>query len=102
MTSDFNNDKKFIFLSQDNIVDYRQKQSGNFFFNGSKNENVARNPNKFPWVKEESKEEKIICDIVKKQELPIATYVSINDNENRVIQDLDPDLIIPQDKEEVS
>ena len=101
MTSDLNNDKKFIFLSQENIVDYREKPI-NPYFNGSKADHPVCKPNKSPWVKEEPKEDKkFICDIVKRQELPMASYVSINDQESRNSNDVDPDLIIPQDKEEV-
>lgn len=117
LTSDVNNDRKFIFLSQENIVDYRPKLTSNNKFssntNGShNNRNELMAPisgKKFPWSKEEveEKEEPFVYDIVKKQELPVATFVNIADHENYDKFDsrnliTSPDLMIPSDKDEVS
>lgn len=115
LTSDVNNDRKFIFLSQENIVDYRPKPLTNHKSNGTNgshnNKRELRPPvsgKKFPWSKEEAeeKEEPFVYDIVKKQELPVATYVNIADHDNYDRYDSrnsisSSDLMVPTDKDEV-
>ncbi|XP_074597900.1 coronin-2B-like [Brevipalpus obovatus] len=114
LTSDVNNDRKFIFLSQENIVDYRPKPPMSKT-NGS---NISNSPIKlnndcellppissknFPWIKDdfhEKEEEKFVYDIVKKQELPVATFVNIADYDSFESRG-SPDLMVPTDKDEL-
>lgn len=114
LTSDFNNDRKFIFLSQENIVDYRPKPETptNGQVNGKlRHSYLPPSSKKFPWIKDEeigdsktNEDDKIVFGIVKERELPMPEFVNICDFENNY--DLkssltSPDLIIPNDKDEV-
>ena len=113
LTSDFNNDRKFIFLSQENIVDYRPKPEAqtNGQTNGKRHSYLPPSSKKFPWSKDEEmgdsktiEEDKIVYGIVKERELPAPEFVNICDYENNYESKSSlqsPDLIIPNDKDEV-
>ncbi|RWS09809.1 coronin-2B-like protein [Dinothrombium tinctorium] len=101
-----NNDRKFIFLSQENIVDYRSKPYSTSM-NGSTtvdDHQLRVTRSKLPWVHNEPKENNVtIHDIVQKQHLPIATFVTLSDNENENVQQRwhENEIYIPQEREEV-
>ncbi|CAG2164697.1 unnamed protein product [Oppiella nova] len=91
-TSDANNERKFAFISQENKVDYRQKNGYNGDSNGFHN-NCHDNPidkspespprKKFPWIKDREPKKAAtmnVCDIVTVQHLPTATFVTLEDD----------------------
>ena len=97
-TSDVNNERKFVFISQENTVDYREKNDINNDLNrinGDSNgfhkicdQFIERCPEtppkkKFPWVKDRQikRSQTInVCDVVTLQHLPTATFVTLEDD----------------------
>jgi len=85
-TSDFNNERKFVFISQESKVDYREKNGVNGDSTPLHNfkENLIKTPpprKKFPWIKDiEHKTAINVCDIVSVKHLPTATFVTLQDD----------------------
>lgn len=99
ITGDFNNDRKFIFLSEEQKpVDYRaqslspQKTNGslphqNYHQHHAKQQNFYTNNGspvkKFPWSPEPVMDDEItVCDVVQAKQFPAATFVTIGDNDS--------------------
>ncbi|XP_054161740.1 coronin-2B-like isoform X2 [Oppia nitens] len=90
-TSDMNNERKFMFIAQENKVDYREKNGSTNGFHNIVNEtkiidkcvDAPTPPRKrLPWVKDMEPRKTTInlCDIVTVQQLPTATFVTLDDS----------------------
>lgn len=94
VTADRNNEQKFIFISEGNKVDYRELLHLNGNNNVVKDNRTLDNVNhnmvapqtkKFPWSEElspPSPPENVKTGVVSHHTLPIATFVTIQDNES--------------------
>ncbi|GFV54806.1 coronin [Trichonephila clavipes] len=94
VTADRNNEQKFIFIAEGNKVDYRELLHLNGNNNVVKDNRTLDNVNhnmvapqtkKFPWSEElspPSPPENVKTGVVSHHTLPIATFVTIQDNES--------------------
>ncbi|XP_064471293.1 coronin-2B-like isoform X2 [Ornithodoros turicata] len=105
VTSDRNNDKKFVFISQGNLVDYRERlnhnnnnnnhentttlqQNGNHTISHQKPMSPFRakegGTHHFAWRRNGDHEEdnSVFCDVVSSHTLPVATFVTIHDSDS--------------------
>ncbi|GAB6019222.1 Coronin-2B, variant 2 [Chamberlinius hualienensis] len=107
ITSDRNNEKKFMFISQETKPDYREVHSDNEDNEDNKSENAG---SKFQRIRQawgsmmtqsttnHSSNGVMLCDIVTAHKLPTATYVTLNE---RDIEIIDLDDSSPQSDEEL-
>ncbi|CAN7983294.1 unnamed protein product, partial [Ixodes hexagonus] len=121
VTADRNNERKFVFISEDNNVDYRQKLTNDNHHHNNNNSSSTTNNNNcdnnhtrsnnalnggqkapvvppkrfttvpgrhFAWRRGGSEEAdddssgKLFCDVVSSHTLPVATFVTIQDNDS--------------------
>lgn len=86
VTGDANNDRKFIFIAQDNKVDYRPKSASPLTNGHAANPHQQHNGHatngtptkKFPWSQEPRKIDTMTVDVVQAKNFPMATYVTLN------------------------
>lgn len=104
LTSDRNNEKKFLFISQENNIDYRQYITlnsknvlnvGNSLDSINQHHFVPINKSRLPWLQDSvdecSTNGVTVCDIVSSHTLPVATYVTIQDTDSASDPEMEPD-----------
>lgn len=95
ITADVNNDRKFVFIAQDNAVDYRPKSSSPIVnghhttLNGHGHHVTNGTPvKKFPWSPEPRKQDAVtVVDVVQSKNYPKATFVTLNNDHDHNVGD---------------
>ncbi|XP_022256155.1 coronin-2B-like [Limulus polyphemus] len=99
VTADRNNERKFLFISQENRVDYRETSNMNInAINNNAtlditNQNQVTEKKQIPWLQDEETANGVtMCDIVSSGQCPVATYVTLNDSASESDSESDPEI----------